>query len=198
MISILDYGAGNLRSVQNTLDEIGAEYELVHSGEELRRASKIVLPGVGHFGQMMRALDEMQVRQPLLERIHAGVPFLGICLGLQALFSASEEAPDASGLGIFQDKVRRFTGEARVPHMGWNQIEPQRESKLLGNIPEASYVYFAHSYYVPLTTGTAATCTYTVPYTAVLAAGNLFGVQFHPEKSGPLGIAIVRNFIELC
>jgi len=198
MISILDYGAGNLRSVQNTLDEIGVDYDLVHTGDELRRATKIVLPGVGHFGQMMRALDEMQVRQPLLERIHAGVPFLGICLGLQALFSSSEEAPDLSGLGVFQDKVRRFTGDARVPHMGWNQLDSTRASKLLANIPEASYVYFAHSYYVPVVEATAATCTYTLAYTAVLAADNLFGVQFHPEKSGPLGVAIVRNFVELC
>lgn len=198
MISILDYGAGNLRSVQNTLDEIGVEYDLVHTADELRRATKIVLPGVGHFGQMIRALDGMQVRQPLLERIHAGVPFLGICLGLQALFSSSEEAPELSGLGIFQDKVRRFTGDVRVPHMGWNQLDGTRASKLLANIPEAAYVYFAHSYYVPVMEATAATCTYTLAYTAVLAAGNLFGVQFHPEKSGPLGVAIVRNFVELC
>lgn len=198
MISILDYGAGNLRSVQNTLDEIGVEYDLVHTADELRRATKIVLPGVGHFGQMIRALDGMQVRQPLLERIHAGVPFLGICLGLQALFSSSEEAPELSGLGIFQDKVRRFTGDVRVPHMGWNQLDGTRASKLLANIPEAAYVYFAHSYYVPVMEATAATCTYTLAYTAVLAAGSLFGVQFHPEKSGPLGVAIVRNFVELC
>lgn len=198
MISILDYGAGNLRSVQNTLDEIGVEYDLIHTADELRRATKIVLPGVGHFGQMIRALDGMQVRQPLLERIHTGVPFLGICLGLQALFSSSEEAPELSGLGIFQDKVRRFTGDVRVPHMGWNQLDGTRASKLLANIPEAAYVYFAHSYYVPVMEATAATCTYTLAYTAVLAAGNLFGVQFHPEKSGPLGVAIVRNFVELC
>jgi imidazole glycerol phosphate synthase glutamine amidotransferase subunit len=198
MIGILDYGAGNLRSVQNTLDEIGVNYDLVYTGDELRRAKKIVLPGVGHFGQMMRALDDMHVRQPLLERIHAGVPFLGICLGLQALFSSSEEAPELSGLGIFQDKVRRFTGDARVPHMGWNQLDSTRSSKLLTNIPEASYVYFAHSYYVPVVAATAATCTYTIAYTAVLATDNLFGVQFHPEKSGPVGVAIVRNFVELC
>lgn len=198
MVSILDYGAGNLRSVQNTLDEIGAPYELVRSAAELRSASKIVLPGVGHFGQMMRALDAMQVRQPLLERIHAGVPFLGICLGLQALFSTSEEAPDLSGLGVFQGKVRRFSGDFRVPHMGWNELEPRRDSRLFANLNSAPYVYFAHSYYAPVVEATAATCTYSLPYTAVLDSGNIFGVQFHPEKSGPLGITIVRNFVELC
>src|SRR5437588_5824027 len=198
MISILDYGAGNLRSVQNTLDEIGAEYRLIRTARELRDATKIVLPGVGHFGQMMHALDEMQVREPLLDRIRAGVPFLGICLGLQALFESSEEAPELRGLGIFQGEVRRFAGDARVPHMGWNNLAPARASKLLANLGHDPYLYFAHSYYAPVVDATAATCTYTVPYTAVLDAGNLFGVQFHPEKSGPLGLRIVRNFVELC
>lgn len=202
MIGILDYGAGNLRSVQNTLDEIGAGYKLVHTSEELRQATKIILPGVGHFGQMMRALDDLRVRQPLLERIHSGVPFLGICLGLQALFESSEEAPELRGFGIFDGAVRRFAGDARVPHMGWNNLAPRRCSKLLSNLLSnpgpAPYVYFAHSYYAPVVDATAAICTYTVPYTAVLDSGNIFGVQFHPEKSGPLGIAIVRNFVELC
>jgi imidazole glycerol phosphate synthase glutamine amidotransferase subunit len=198
MIGILDYGAGNLRSVQNTLDEIGAQYQLVHTGDELRQATKIVLPGVGHFGQMMRALDAMQVRQSLIERIHAGVPFLGICLGMQALFSGSEEAPELDGFGIYQGTVRRFVGDLRVPHMGWNNLEPCRESKLLANVGPSPYVYFAHSYYAPVVDATAATCTYTLPYTAVIDAGNIYGVQFHPEKSGPLGIQIVRNFVDLC
>jgi len=198
LISILDYGAGNLRSVQNTLDEIGAGYELIRTPEEVRAASKIVLPGVGHFGQMMRALDAMHVRQPLIERIHSGVPFLGICLGLQALFATSEEAPELSGLGVFQEKVRRFGDGARVPHMGWNELVPQRESKLLADIGPSPFVYFAHSYYVPVVSATAAMCDYTAPYTAALESGNIFGVQFHPEKSGPLGLRIVRNFVKRC
>ena len=198
MIGVLDYGAGNLRSVQNTLDEIGAEYRLIRTAPELRDATKIVLPGVGHFGQMMRSLDEMRIREPLLNRIRAGVPFLGICLGLQALFESSEEAPELRGLGIFAGEVRRFSGDARVPHMGWNDFAPLRASKLLANLGTTPYVYFAHSYYAPVVDATAATCTYTVPYTAVLDRGNLFGVQFHPEKSGPLGLRIVRNFVELC
>lgn len=197
MIAIFDYGAGNLRSVQNTLDEIGAEYTLVRDAEGLSRASKIVLPGVGHFGQMMRSLDEMQVRAVFLDRIAAGVPFLGICLGLQALFESSEEAPEVRGLGVYPGAVRRFPIGARVPHMGWNELQPRGESKLLRGLGARPYVYFAHSYYVPENERSAATCSYDVPYTAALESGSVFGVQFHPEKSGPTGLHIVRNFIEL-
>jgi len=201
MITILDYGAGNLRSVQNTLSEIGPEYELVRDAPALSRATKIILPGVGHFGQMMRALDQMQVRDALLERIRSGIPFLGICLGLQALFESSEEAPQERGLGVFKGQIQRFSASARVPHMGWNEIEPdtlrQPGAKLLANLARHPYLYFAHSYYAPLNDATAATCSYTVPYTAVLETKNIFGVQFHPEKSGPLGLQIVRNFVDL-
>jgi imidazole glycerol phosphate synthase glutamine amidotransferase subunit len=197
MIAILDYGAGNLRSVQNTLAELGCEYALVRDAAGLRMAPKIILPGVGHFGQMMRALDALEVRDALIERIAAGVPFLGICLGLQALFETSEEAPEVRGLGIYQGPVKRFPIGARVPHMGWNQLELRRESRLLGHPEAPPYVYFAHSYYVPENSHTAAGCTYEVPYTAVLEAGNVFGVQFHPEKSGPVGLRIVRSFLEV-
>lgn len=195
MITILDYGAGNLRSVQNTLGEIGAEYELVRDAAALDRATKIILPGVGHFGQMMRAFDAMKVREALLDRIRAGVPFLGVCLGLQALFQTSEEAPDVRGLGLFEGIIRRFPASARVPHMGWNQIVSRAGSKLVRDANP--YLYFAHSYYAPLHASTAATCTYALDYTAVLESANVYGVQFHPEKSGPLGLRIVRNFIEL-
>jgi imidazole glycerol phosphate synthase glutamine amidotransferase subunit len=201
VISILDYGAGNLRSVQNTLGEIGAEYELTHDAAALSRATKIILPGVGHFGQMMRALDQMQVRAALVERIRSGIPFLGICLGLQALFESSEEAPGERGLGLFKGEIRRFSASARVPHMGWNRIDPSAEprnaAKLLADIAPLPYLYFAHSYYAPLIDATAATCNYTVPYTAMLESKNIHGVQFHPEKSGPIGLKIVRNFVEL-
>jgi imidazole glycerol phosphate synthase glutamine amidotransferase subunit len=190
MIAVYDYGAGNLRSVQNTLAEIGCEHEIVHDDEGLRRASKIILPGVGHFGQMMRSLH---VRETLKERIAAGVPFLGICLGMQALFEASEEAPEAAGLGLFSGIVKRFPAESRVPHMGWDELEVRPCSRLL----TPGYVYFAHSYYVPEVDDASAFCTYGVRYTAAIETGNVFGVQFHPEKSGPVGLGIVRRFVEL-
>ncbi len=197
MIAIFDYGAGNLRSVQNTLGELGWPYELVRDSAGLRAASKIILPGVGHFGQMIRALDALGVRTTIRERIAAGVPFLGICLGLQALFESSEEAPGEHGLGFYPGRVRRFPAEARVPHMGWNELTVRGESKLVRDLGAPPYVYFAHSYYVPENERAAAICTYAVPYTAVLESGNVYGVQFHPEKSGPVGLRIVRNFLEL-
>ena len=197
MIGIFDYGAGNLRSVENTLAELGAPYTLVRDAAGLRAASKIILPGVGHFGQIMRALDQMEVRGVFAERIGAGVPFLGICLGLHALFEGSEEAPEVKGLGLVEGTVRRFPETARVPHMGWNELEPCQPSRLLAGLGSRPYVYFAHSFYAPVTAATAATCDYTVQYTALLESGNRFGVQFHPEKSGPLGLRIMKNFVDL-
>ena len=197
MITILDYGAGNLRSVENTLAEIGAEYTLVRDAAALRAASKILLPGVGHFGQMMRALDALDVRGALVERISAGVPFLGVCLGMQALFEGSEEAPEVAGLGLYAGRVRRFPADARVPHMGWNSLEVKPGARLLSGLEARPFMYFAHSYYVPPDERASALCTYSVPYTAALESGNVFGVQFHPEKSAAAGLRIVRNFVEL-
>ena len=195
MISILDYGAGNLRSVENTLGAIGAEYELVREAEGLRRAEKIILPGVGHFGQMMRALDEMRVRDTLVERIEGGVPFFGICLGLQALFESSEEAPEARGLALFPGRIEKFRGEARVPHMGWNSLERTRESRLLAGTGDAPYVYFANSFYASAVSDSSAVCNYGVKFSAVIERANINAVQFHPEKSGAVGLQIVRNFV---
>ena len=197
MIAIFDYGAGNLRSVQNTLAEVGSPYVLVDDAEGLQQATKIILPGVGHFGQMIRSLDAMRVRQTILDRIDAGVPLLGICLGLQCLFAASEEAPDLKGLGVFPETVRRFTGDVRIPQMGWNQLEVRCESRLLKGLGDRPYVYYANSYHAPLCSATVATSNYTVDFTAAIERDNLFGVQFHPEKSGPLGLKIMKNFVEL-
>jgi imidazole glycerol phosphate synthase glutamine amidotransferase subunit len=196
LIAVLDYGAGNLRSVQNTLEAIGASFEIVRDAAGLARGAQILLPGVGNFGQMMRALDELDVRTTLKARIAAGIPFLGICLGLQALFERSCEAPSANGLGVFEGSVERFPAGARVPHMGWNTVQPAKPSYLLADAREP-YVYFANSYYVPVCEATAATCTYTQPFTAVLESDNIFGVQFHPEKSGEAGLDIMRRFAAL-
>src|SRR4051812_35055035 len=162
MIAILDYGAGNLRSVQNTLGAIGAEYHLVRDAEGLRSASKIILPGVGHFGQMMRALDELGVRDALKERLISGTPFLGICLGMQGLFEKSAEAPEVQGLGLCEGSVEPFSTNAGVPQMGWNTVTAIRPTKLMEADKAEPHMYFAHSYYVPVVPQTAATCTYTL------------------------------------
>jgi len=195
--TIVDYGAGNLRSVQNTLDELGAEYVVTNQPQAVQEADKLLLPGVGHFGQMMTALDRLSLRDPILERMRAGVPMLGICLGLQSLFETSEESPDSRGLGVFPGTVKRFTGDIRIPHMGWNSLSAVRATRLLEGLPKEPYAYFAHSFYVPVMEATAATCTYAQPYTAILERENIFGVQFHPEKSGPVGLQIVKNFLDL-
>ena len=198
MITIVDYGAGNLRSVENTLDKAGASYAITRNPEDVRRAEKVILPGVGHFGQMLRALDALGLREALIEKARSGAPFLGICLGLQAMFETSAEAPEERGLALFPGRVERFPEDARVPHMGWNEIVPVGEPRLMSGLGPKPYVYFAHSFYCPVTPQTAATCEYTgVRYMAVLEAGNIFGVQFHPEKSGPLGLKIVENFVRI-
>jgi imidazole glycerol-phosphate synthase subunit HisH len=193
MIAVFDYGAGNLRSVQNALEEIGCDYKLVRDAAGLRAANKILLPGVGHFGQMMRALDALDVRETLIDRIAGGAPFLGICLGLQALFETSEEAPEAQGLGIFSGIVRRFPAHARVPHMGWDEVRWRRPAGQGASRSEGFY-YFAHSFYVPESDYSSATCFYDVPFTAALQQSNVFGVQFHPEKSGSEGLERLRDF----
>jgi imidazole glycerol phosphate synthase glutamine amidotransferase subunit len=198
MIAIFDYGAGNLRSVENTLDSIGASYEIVRDSDGLARANKIILPGVGHFGQLIRSLDSLGVRNAFRERIEAGVPFLGICLGMQALFEGSDEALDLTGLGIFPGWVRRFPDGYRVPQMGWNQLEPCGSPRLLAGVGDQPYVYFANSYYVPQDVAgerAAALSDYGIRYTAAIESGNVFGVQFHPEKSASVGQQIVRNFL---
>lgn len=197
MISVFDYGAGNLRSVQNTLGAIGAEYTLVRDAAALEKAAKVILPGVGHFGQMMRSLDQMNVRSAFHNIFERQIPFLGICLGMHALFGASEEAPEEAGFGLLPGEVRRFPADMRVPHMGWNDLNRKPASRLLQGLGENPYVYFAHSYFCPVVEATAATCTYGFPYTAVIETGAVYGVQFHPEKSGPLGLQIVKNFVNL-
>ena len=198
MIAVVDYGAGNLRSVTNTLRAIGVgAFSVVWAPEGLIDIEKIILPGVGHFGHMMRELGARGLIEPLIENIRAGVPFLGICLGLHALFERSEEAPEVSGLGLFPGEVKRFPSDARVPHMGWNTLVARRNSRLLAGLGEDPFLYFAHSYYVPLSANTAAACRYALSFTAVFDSFNVFGVQFHPEKSGELGLKIMENFVEL-
>jgi imidazole glycerol phosphate synthase glutamine amidotransferase subunit len=195
--TIVNYGAGNIRSVENTLAELGAAYEVTDQPEVVSCAAKIILPGVGHFGQMIQAIDRLGLREPLRRKIAEGVPFLGICVGLQCLFEKSEEAPGEKGLGVLAGEVKRFVGKSRIPHMGWNSLEPQRPTRLLQGLGDGAYTYFAHSYYAPLHAATAATCNYMHPYSAILEQANLYAVQFHPEKSGPVGLRVMRNFLEI-
>ena len=197
MITLVDYGAGNLRSVSNTLEALGADYRITNDPFVVQSASKIILPGVGHFGQMMKALDDLHLRAPLIERIGSGTPFLGICVGLQCLFEGSEESPGSPGLGIFRGAIQRFNGAARVPHMGWNSLEELRPSRLLAGLAPQPYTYFAHSYYAPVVPATAVTCTYMRPYSAILEKDNIYAVQFHPEKSGTVGLHVIGNFLAI-
>ncbi len=145
MTTIVDYGAGNIRSVENTLAELGADFAVTSDPAAVSGAQKIILPGVGHFGQMMQAIDRLHLRDVLLERIRAGVPFLGICIGLQCLFEGSEESPASRGLALFSGCVRRFVGDARIPHMGWNSLDKTKPSKLLAQLADGTFTYFAHS-----------------------------------------------------
>jgi imidazole glycerol phosphate synthase glutamine amidotransferase subunit len=161
------------------------------------KANRVILPGVGHFGHMVNALDRLDLREPLKQKIKSGTPFLGICVGLQYLFEGSEESPGSYGLGVLPGRVERFRGGGRVPHMGWNSLEEVKSAHLLRGVGRDPYAYFAHSYYAPITEATAATCTYMETYSALIEADNLFAVQFHPEKSGPVGLRVLQNFIEL-
>jgi len=196
MIAIIDYGAGNLTSVKKALDYLQADPVITADPKVVQAADKIILPGVGHFSATS-SLDALGLRAAIQSSIHRNVPFLGICVGMQWMCRRSEEAPEVRGLGVYPGSVRRFPLDARVPHMGWNELVARPDSQLVRNLAARPFVYFAHSYYVPENERAAALCTYEVPYTAVLECGNVYGVQFHPEKSGPVGLQIVRNFLEL-
>ncbi len=211
MITVVDYGAGNLHSVENTLKFLGVAHRITSLPEDVAQARAILLPGVGHFGQMMRSLEQMRMIPALREAILGGVPYLGICLGMHALFEGSEEAPELEGLGIYPGRIRRFPPDlpagCKVPHMGWNQIRIAPSSRLFEGVRNESYVYFAHSYYLPVevmgegtgaTTGAAAVADYAFPFVAAVEKANVFGTQFHPEKSGDIGLKAVENFAVVC
>lgn len=201
MISVIDYGAGNLHSVENALLHLKVPHVITSEAGEVARARAILLPGVGHFGQMMRSLERLGLIPVLREAIGRGVPYLGICLGMHALFESSEEAPSLPGLGIWRCGIRRFSVGLKVPHMGWNQLQLKPGSKLFHGIAPEPFVYFAHSYYLPAeeTSATAAALAeYGFDFVAAVEEKNISGVQFHPEKSGEIGLRMLRNFAEQC
>jgi glutamine amidotransferase len=196
MIAIIDYGMGNLRSLENALGRLGAEFEVTSDPSVILSADRVVLPGVGNAG---KAVDNLQERGLVDVIKSVRRPVLGICVGMQVLCLSSEEAPGKEGLGIFDTRVRRFpaTSSDKVPHMGWNTLS-NMEGKLLKGLPRNPWFYFVHSYYASTCTDTVATCSYAgIMFSAVLRYENFYGTQFHPEKSGDAGEAILKNFLEL-
>lgn len=197
-VAIIDYGAGNVPSVERALMKLGTNPVRVSNSEGLAMARAIVLPGVGHFGALIRALDERQLRAPLADAIKRGTPFLGICLGLQALYESSEEAPELAGLGIFPGKVCALPASVKLPHMGWNRLKIRRGSPLLEGLTEEHYFYFAHSFAAGAANGeTLAACEYGTEFGAALAEDRVCAVQFHPEKSGEAGAKLLGNFLRM-
>jgi glutamine amidotransferase len=196
MITIINYGMGNLRSVQKAFEKVGFEAAATNKPADLEKASKLVLPGVGAFGDAMDNLRRMGLVQPILDSITRGVPMLGICLGLQLFFEESAEKGTHPGLGIFEGKVRVFPKTLHVPQIGWNQIHIQRSSPILSGVPDGSFFYFNHSYYVdPAHPEEVATTTdYGIEYTSIVGRERVFGIQFHPEKSQRFGLKILANF----
>jgi glutamine amidotransferase len=197
-VTVIDYKAGNLTSVLKTLKHLGAEPVVSDSDLSLvESAERIVLPGVGHFAATER-LDATGLTGAIRAAIARGVPFLGICVGMQWLYAGSTEAPQQPGLGAFSESCTRFAESTeKVPHVGWNSLEVREGSRLLAGVEPGEFVYFTHSYKGPLTADTAAVTEYIEPFAAAVERGNVMGVQFHPEKSGETGLKILRNFLEM-
>lgn len=197
-VTLLDYGAGNVASVERALQRLGAASQRSNSPGSLANAEAIILPGVGHFAALVRALDQQNLRAALVDALHRGVPFLGICLGLQALFKSSEEAPELQGLHVLPGKVCALPASVKLPHMGWNQLARKKDSRLLAGIERNSFFYFAHSFAATDSDFAAcANCTHGAEFVAVIEHNNIFGVQFHPEKSGDAGAQVILNFLRI-
>jgi imidazole glycerol-phosphate synthase subunit HisH len=196
VIAIVDYGAGNLASVMKAIRHLGQQCSVTSDAEAVARADRLIVPGVGNF-KATQPLANGGLGIALRKAIADQKPTLGICLGLQWLFEGSDEAPELAGLCAFRGMCTRFSERVKSPHVGWNRIEIGPRSRLLSGISSGTYVYFTHSYRAPLCAETVATCTYEEPFTAAVEHTNLFGLQFHPEKSGGVGIRILENFCAL-
>ena len=197
MIAVIDYKAGNLTSVVKTLGYLGAANFVTQDPEAVRRASKIVLPGVGHF-RATALLEELGITAAVREAVASGAWFLGVCVGLQWLYEGSTEAPETPGLGHFGGLCERFPAGLKVPHVGWNSLEGLREdSRLMRGVTEGEFVYYTHSWRAPVSVDTAASTPYGGAFTGAVERENVMGVQFHPEKSAAVGLRVLRNFVEL-
>lgn len=201
MIAILDYDAGNIRSVEKALQHLGEETILTHDFREIQKAGKVILPGVGAFGDAMEHLKHYELDRAIKEVVAMDKPFLGICLGLQLLFESSDETPGVEGLGILKGNILRIPEEEglKIPHIGWNSLEFPREGRLFQDLPADPYVYFVHSYYLQAQEPqiVTATCEYGVQIHASVEKNQVFACQFHPEKSGEVGLKILKNFATL-
>ena len=201
MIGIIDYDAGNIRSVEKALSYLGEKTVVSRNPETLKNADKVILPGVGSFGQAMENLHRYEVVPVIQDMIKEGKPFLGICLGLQLLFESSEESPGVEGLGILKGKILKIPSSPglKIPHMGWNSLQLQNNGRLYRNIPQDTYVYFVHSYYLQAREPeiVKAVTEYSTEIHASVEKDNVFACQFHPEKSGKYGLEILKNFAEL-
>ena len=199
MITVVDYKLNNLRSLENTLRRLGHDVCVTSNPDDVRHATRLILPGVGAFGDGMRNLNQLGLAQPFIEKAHAGTPTLGICLGMHLLFSESEEFGHHRGLDLLGGRIVRLPANLRVPHMGWNQLHPKQSNGLTQGIAESSFVYFVHSYYVEPSSKdiVLATTDYEMEFPAIVHAGNIWATQFHPEKSQHVGERLLDNFARL-
>lgn len=201
MIAIIDYDAGNIKSVEKALEKLGADVVITKDADVILNADKVILPGVGAFGDAMNNLRKYKLDEVIYQVVKKGIPFLGICLGLQLLFERSDETPGVQGLGILKGEILRIPekDQLKIPHMGWNSLHLQNGGRLFKGLSEQSYVYFVHSYYLKAEEEgiVKATTDYSVNIHASVEKDNVFACQFHPEKSSDVGLQILKNFVEL-
>jgi imidazole glycerol-phosphate synthase subunit HisH len=196
VITLVDYRAGNLASVKKAFEHLGCEVEITEDPEVVRRATHIVVPGVGHFAATEQ-LSRTGLTDVIRKRIEEGANFLGICVGMQWMFEGSTEAADVRGLGVLRGMIEKFPGGAKVPHVGWNQVDRRGESKILAGVESPAFVYYTHSYRAPVVADTVGVTSYGDEFSGVVEKGNVFGIQFHPEKSGSAGLKMLENFARL-